>query len=189
MLYTRKGDSGTTQLFNCPQGGRLTKHEPIFEALGTVDELNALLGLVKVHAKDKSESIACDQEKLSYEEILEKIQNILFSIQAELGGSAHTLTEVQTQYLESIVALVEKQIPPIHSFIVYGGTITSASLDVARAVARRCERLVVGVQDKNEHAVNPYTIQFLNRLSSVLFGLARHSNYSHDQNEQPPKYG
>jgi len=189
MLYTRKGDSGTTQLYNCPQGGRLTKHELIFEALGTVDELNAMLGLVKVYAQDKTEFIVQDQEKVLYEEILEKIQNILFSIQAELGGGAHTLSEVQTQYLESIVALVEKQILPIHSFIVYGGTVTSASLDVARAVARRCERLVVGVQDKNEQTVNSYTIQFLNRLSSVLFALARHSNYSHNQIEQPPKYG
>jgi cob(I)alamin adenosyltransferase len=128
-------------------------------------------------------------EDTSYASILEKIQQMLFSIQAELGGSPHLITQEHVTYLEDIIGVVEKEIPPITTFIVYGGTLISAQLDVARAVSRRCERLVVGVSKQGMRKVNPNTLQFLNRLSSVLYALARYSNYSHNCIERPPSYG
>jgi len=188
MLYTKKGDGGTTKLFDSPQGRRLDKNELIFEALGTIDEINSLLGVVKVHAQQESEVLKSD-EVLLYSDVLEKIQHMLFSIQAEVGGSADLITVEHVAYLEHLIALVEKEIPPITTFIVYGGTMVSAYLDLARAVSRRCERLVVGVHKQGMRQINPDTLQFLNRLSSVLYALARYSNYAHNCIEKPPSYG
>lgn len=189
MLYTKKGDGGTTKLFDCPQGRRLDKNELIFEALGTVDEVNSLLGVIKVVSVEKGEVLNNGLEKIPYEEVLEKIQNMLFSIQAEIGGSPNMISEEHISYLEKIISDVENSIPPITTFIVYGGTFLSSQLDVARAVSRRCERLVVGVSKQSMREVNPLTLQFLNRLSSVLYALARYSNFVHNCNEKPPKYG
>lgn len=189
MLYTKKGDSGTTKLFDCPQGTRLDKNELIFEALGTVDEVNSLLGIIKVISIEKSEVLKHKTGDFMFGEILEKIQNLLFSIQAEIGGSPDLITQEHITYLESVIQMVEDEIPPITTFIVYGGTLISAHLDVARAVSRRCERLAVGVHKQGMRKVNPNTLQFLNRLSSVFYALARYSNFSHNCNEQSPQYG
>jgi cob(I)alamin adenosyltransferase len=189
MLYTKKGDGGTTKLFDCPQGTRLDKNELIFEALGTVDEVNSLLGVIKIISIEKSEALLHASGDTSYSEILEKIQNMLFSIQAEIGGSPNMITEEHVQYLEAVIKKVEDGIPPITTFIVYGGNILAAHLDVARAVSRRCERLVVGVSKQGMREVNPQTLQFLNRLSSVLYALARYSNFVHNCEEEPPRYG
>lgn len=189
MLYTKKGDGGTTKLFDCPQGKRLDKNELIFEALGTVDEVNSHLGVIKVIAQEKSEVLQHKTGDFVYAQMLEKIQNLLFSIQAELGGSPNMINEEHITYLESIIALVEDEIPPITTFIVYGGTLLAAHLDLVRAVSRRCERLVVGVSKEGMREVNPHTLQFLNRLSSVFYALARYSNYHHNCTEKPPSYG
>lgn len=189
MLYTRKGDGGTTKLFDCPQGKRVDKNALVFEALGTVDEVNSLIGLIKVHAHERGEILKHQTGDSSFATILEKIQNLLFSIQAELGGSPDMIKEEHIVYLEDIIAKVEEGIPPITTFIIYGGTLVSAHLDIARAVTRRCERLVVGVQKEGERKINPHSLQFLNRLSSVLYALARYSNHIHNCSEMPPQYG
>ena len=189
MLYTKKGDGGTTKLFDCPQGTRLDKNELIFESLGTVDEVNSLLGVVKVLSQERSEILKHKTGDFAYGDIIEKIQNILFSIQAEIGGSPDMITQEHITYLEDVIKMVEDEIPPITTFIVYGGTLISAHLDVCRAVSRRAERLAVGVHKQGMRKVNPHTLQFLNRLSSVFYALARYSNHVHNCTEKPPKYG
>jgi cob(I)alamin adenosyltransferase len=114
MLYTKKGDNGTTKLFNCPRGVRLSKSEPVFEALGTVDELNSMLGYAKVLARNGKKTLFMKMVKVPYEEILEKIQQALFSVQAELGGSKVYIKKENVLYLEAVVFEVETVLPPIN---------------------------------------------------------------------------
>jgi len=177
MLYTKKGDGGTTKLFESPSGVRISKDSYIFEALGSVDELNSHIGYAKAIAiqnKDK--------------ETLEKIQNILFSLQAELGGADKNIAEHHVKFLEDLVAEVESIIPPITSFIIPGGTPLGAYLDVCRTVARRAERSVIRVREKKERTISDTSIQFLNRLSSVFYALARLINYQAGLTEEKPNY-
>ena len=188
MWYTRKGDNGTTKLFDCPQGTRLSKSSPVFEALGTLDELNCALGYAKALSYRGNNSLLIDGEKVSYPQMLERLQNILFMIQAELGGSdMHALIE-HVEYQEKIVAEVESVLPPVTSFIIPGGTELGAYLDVCRTISRRAERLVVGVHEREERKVALPSLQFLNRFSSVLYALARHVNYAGGISERGPKY-
>lgn len=188
MLYTKKGDNGTTKLWNCPQGSRVSKSELIFEALGTVDELNCVLGYAKVLARKKGHSILIKKDKVSYEDIIEKIQQILFSVQAELGGSPIHVKEEHVAYLESLLFEVETILPPINSFIVYGGGETGAFLDFTRTVARRAERLVIAVHEDKQKLIHSETLKFLNRLSSALYALARYANYEGGFTEKKPDY-
>jgi len=188
MLYTKKGDNGTTKLFNCKQGERLSKSSAIFEVLGMVDELNTTIGFAKALSVKSKDTLFFKGKKISYEDILEKIQQILFSIQAELGGSHVRIKPEHVIFLEDVVYEVETVIPPISSFIVYGGGETGAYLDIVRAVARRAERQVISLRDKEKQEISQEAIQFLNRLSSALFALARHANYQEGFLEQGPNY-
>lgn len=188
MLYTKKGDSGTTKLFNCEQGQRVSKADFIFEVLGNVDELNCSIGYAKAISKKKSCTLYIDGEKVSYEEILEKIQNILFCIQAELGGSNISITEKHTLYLEKIIYEVETTLPPITSFIVPGGGEMGAYLDVLRTITRRTERALVLLKDRNIKNLNKENLTFMNRLSSVFYALARFANYQEGHSERKPGY-
>ena len=188
MLYTRKGDKGTTKLFDCPQGIRLSKSEVIFEALGTLDELNSSIGYAKVLSKKVNDTVYIDTKKVSYEVILEKLQQNLFCIQAELAGSKITLTQEHIVYLEQVIFEIESVLPPITTFKIAGGGDTGAYLDITRTIARRTERSVVSVRDKKGHKVSDLSIQFLNRLSSVLYALARFANYQEGYTEGKPNY-
>src|SRR3989344_3092478 len=143
MLYTKKGDNGTTKLFNCPAGIRISKSSFIFEVLGTLDELNSSLGYVKVLSKKSNNTLSLETRKVSYEEILEILQQNLFCIQAELGGSDIHLTKNHINYLEKVIYEITTLLPPIKSFIITGGGETGAYLDISRSVARRAERQVV----------------------------------------------
>lgn len=188
MWYTRKGDNGTTKLFDSPQGIRFSKSSPVFEALGTLDELNCVLGYAKVLSIKGDNSLLLGTEKVSYSQLLERLQNILFVIQAELGGSNMHAVSEYVEYEEKIIAEIESVLPPVTSFIIPGGTQLGAYLDVCRAVSRRTERIVVGVQEKGERKVDVDSLRFLNRLSSVLYALARHANYTEGVFERGPKY-
>ncbi len=188
MLYTKKGDSGTTKLFNCEQGQRVSKADFIFEVLGNVDELNCSIGYAKAISKKTHCTLYIGGEKVSYEEILEKIQNILFCIQAELGGSNISITEKHTLYLEKVIYEVETTLPPITSFIVPGGGELGAYLDVLRTITRRTERYLVLLKDKNTKDLNKENIIFMNRLSSVFYALARFANYQEGHIEKEPNY-
>lgn len=190
MLYTKKGDGGTTKLFDCPQGTRLQKDEIIFEALGTVDEVNSAIGYAKslILSQATDFTLVLGSESVFLQETLEKIQNILFSVQAEFAGSKNLIQDSHIEYFEDIIKSVESVIPPITTFIIPGGDIISGYLDVCRTVARRSERLAVSARSQYEDRVSIQTIQLLNRLSSVLYALARFVNHIHNIKEKPPVY-
>lgn len=188
-LYTGKGDDGTTKLFNCPPNSpRLSKSALIFEALGTVDELNSSLGFAKTLAKQNGLQAYLNNQLLPYSTILETLQQNLFCLQAELSGSATKLKTEHLKFLEQLINEIEKRLPSINSFIVSGGHPVSAYLDVTRAQARRAERLVVAIKEKQKIIISDLSLQFLNRLSSVLYALARFANHQTNITETQPTY-
>jgi cob(I)alamin adenosyltransferase len=177
MLYTRKGDRGYTGLFGCDQ--RISKSSAVAEALGAMDEVNSYLGLCKVKAKEFEPS---------FEKNVHDIQKNLFIIQAEIAGATESITEKKVKELENIIDSIEKKLPKISSFFISGSTELSASFDFARALARRAERRVVAVYEEGEVGVGKHTLAYLNRLSSVLYALARLSSHLSGIKEQSPDY-
>ncbi len=186
MLYTRKGDGGTTKTLHCDQ--RLSKSSSIAEALGAVDELNSLLGLVKVKYPDQAELIL-------------SVQQNLFIVQAELAGAeGKTIAPEKITEIEAVIDGIEKELPPIKSFFISGGTELAALIDWSRTVARRAERRVVaatvatpslpdgkagGVEGVK---IGEFSLSYLNRLSSLLYALARLVNHKSGIKEEPPSY-
>lgn len=175
MLYTRKGDNGTTGTFGCDQ--KMSKSSVIAEALGTLDEINSFLGVCKVLSEGSRN-----------EEVINRVQQNLFVVQAELAGADKTIAEEKVKEIESIVDGIEKELPPIKTFFVSGGTELASSFDFARTLARRAERRVVAVVEEGEVKVGEQTLAYLNRLSSLLYALARLSNKNSGITEQSPTY-
>ena len=190
MLYTRKGDNGTTKLFDSPQGVRVSKDDIIFEALGTLDELNSSIGVAKALTQNESlpYTLTVQDQSITLRDLLESLQNNLFSIQAELAGFDQVIKEEHIQYEEAIIAAVEEVIPEIKTFLIPGGDVVSAYLDVCRTVARRAERLMVKTTLQYPNRVSEHLLQYLNRLSSVLYALARFVNHTQNMREKPPTY-
>ena len=182
MLYTRKGDSGTTKTFGCDQ--RVSKSSLIAEALGNLDEINSFLGLCKVASTKTKFKLA--NKKLS--DIVHGIQENLFIVQAELAGAEKRVGEAKVKEAEFFIDKAEKELPPIHSFFISGGTELAAMFDIARTVSRRAERRVVAVADEGKRKVDKHTLAYLNRLSSLLYALARFSNHKSRIIEPSPKY-
>jgi cob(I)alamin adenosyltransferase len=182
MLYTRKGDNGTTGTFGCDQ--KISKSSAIAEALGTLDEVNSFLGVCKT--TDGSGEVFCGE--LPVAQILESTQQNLFIVQAELAGADKTISEEKVKGVEEIVDGIEKELPPIKSFFVSGGTSLASNLDFARTLSRRAERRVVAVAEEGAVKVGEYTLAYLNRLSSLLYALARLSNHKSAITEQSPTY-
>ena len=176
-LFTGKGDGGTTKVFGCDQQ-RISKSSELPEALGALDELNAFLGFVKMRAGAVPR----------IQEVVRATQEQLFIVQAEIAGSDKRLPEGSVAEVEQIVNDIEKEIPPIKSFSIAGGTELSAMLDVARTLSRRAERRVVAVIEAGLREVSPETKAYLNRLSSLLFALARLANHLAGIPEENPKY-
>jgi cob(I)alamin adenosyltransferase len=184
MLYTRKGDAGTTKTFGCDQ--RISKSSNITEALGSLDEINSFLGLLKIKAKNLSFSLST--KEIVFSEIIDRIQQDLFIIQAELAGGNKTINKNKVEWLEEIIDGIEEMLPPIKTFFVSGGVELAALSDVARTVARRAERRVVAVVDEGKITVGKDTLAYLNRLSSVLYALARIFNHIANIKEDAPRY-
>lgn len=185
MLYTRKGDTGTTQTFGCNQ--RVSKSSSIAEALGALDEINSFLGLIKIKAGNVSFILPL-LNKISVAKMIGRIQQDLFIIQAELAGAKKTITREKVEWLEEIVNNIEKILPPIKTFFISGGVELAALSDIARTIARRAERRVVQVVDEGKISIGKETLSYLNRLSSVLYALARSFNYRANVKEEAPKY-
>lgn len=177
-LFTGKGDGGTTTAFGCNQQ-RISKSSELPEALGALDELNAFLGFVKMRAGD-SQRIA---------DILREVQESLFIIQAETAGAEKRLKEGTVEKVSGTVNDIEKEIPPVKGFSIAGGTELSAMLDVARTLARRAERRLIAVKEMNLRELSPETLAYMNRLSSLLFALARLANHLAGVAEENPNYG
>jgi len=169
-IYTRTGDAGDTGLFG---GGRVAKDDPRVEAYGDVDELNAVLGMVR--AAEPMPRI---------DEVLVPVQRDLFAIGALLATpdrekmaqhlAKARIDEERIAELEQAIDDAESELEPLRAFIVPGGTPKAASLHVARTVCRRAERRVVSLQ--RTVALPELTVIYLNRLSDLLFTLARLAN-------------
>jgi len=179
-MYTKKGDFGTSTTLRSKQ--RLFKCADLFEALGSVDELNALLGLCKVKA-----AILVSNE-INLKNIIHSLQEQLFTVQAELAGADFSLNEDAVDNCESLIADIAKILPPITSFFIPGGSELSALLDYARTVCRRAERSIIKAETSHEITVGENTKQFINRLSSVLYALTRWVNYQNEVTEIGPSY-
>ncbi|MFL6216784.1 MAG: cob(I)yrinic acid a,c-diamide adenosyltransferase [Blastocatellia bacterium] len=164
-VTTRTGDSGQTSLVG---GARVSKASPRVDAYGDVDELNSLLGLVRARLTDSQIDGA-----------LSLIQNDLFTLGADLASPAEIeVPRINESFVESLDALSNdflKELEPLREFILPGGSEAGATLHVARTVARRAERRVVALAEHED--VNAATIIYLNRLSDLLFILARAVNH------------
>lgn len=169
-IYTRTGDDGTTGLGT---GARVKKYELRVAAYGAVDEANAFIGAARLHT--------ADMEKL--DAALSRIQNDLFDLGAdlcvpddgEMEGALRIAPE-QVDWLEAETDRLNAHLAPLKSFILPGGTPAAAALHVARTVVRRAERLICELADANAERVNPVAVKYANRLSDLLFVMARHAN-------------
>lgn len=168
-IYTRTGDEGKTSLGD---GARLPKFHLRVAAYGTVDEANSVLGVARLHVED-SEAL----------EALGHIQNDLFDLGADLCRPERPaietkpllrITEEQVKWLEGRIDRFNEELAPLDSFVLPGGSAASAYLHLARTVTRRAEREVVRLAA--EEPVNPAVLQYVNRLSDLLFVLARFLN-------------
>ena len=182
MLYTKKGDDGTTKTFGCDQ--RISKSSAIAEALGSLDEINSFLGLCKVKSEEAQLKVGGD----SFARIVHILQENLFMVQAELAGADKHIGEEKVKQVENWIDLVEHEMPPIKTFFISGGSDIAATFDVASTIARRAERRVVGVNAENSIKLGEQTLKFMNRLSSILYALARLSNHKSGIKETPPSY-
>jgi cob(I)alamin adenosyltransferase len=167
-IYTKTGDSGETGLF---AGARVRKDDVRIEAYGTVDELNAVIGLAR------SEALP-----LEIEQTLERVQSELFSVGAELAtpepekhGTA-LIGDPQITLLERAIDNLEAGLPPLRQFILPAGSKAAATLHVARGVCRRAERRVVTLANSPGVEIATRIVRYLNRLGDYLFVAARYAN-------------
>lgn len=170
-IYTRGGDKGKTSL---GPGQRVAKFNVRVAAYGTVDEANATLGMARLHVAPE------------VDQLLERVQNDLFDVGADLCTPEQDdppypplrVAQSQVDWLEQEIDRVNRQLAPLKSFVLPGGSAASAHLHVARTVVRRAERDVSFLASEEE--INPETVRYLNRLSDLLFVLARHVNDNGD---------
>ena len=166
-IYTRTGDAGQTGLFG---GARVEKDDPRVEAYGTVDELNASIGVARATKLDPFA-----------EGVLAQTQVDLFTLGAELAcvpGKENKLGMAlldadDAARLEHAIDDAEKELPPLKTFVLPGGSPQAAALHLARTVCRRAERAVLSMDDTDPR---DHVVIYLNRLSDLLFTLARHAN-------------
>lgn len=169
-VYTKTGDDGSTALFG---GDRVSKTHPRIAAYGTVDETNAALGMARAALQGTTELATADA-------LLARLQNELFVLGGDLAAPQQTTYPVPrieahhvTQLERDIDALTD-DLPPLKNFVLPGGTQAAAALHLGRTVSRRAERLVVETAALEE--VSDAALQYLNRLSDLLFTLARWVN-------------
>ncbi len=174
-IYTKKGDQGNTSLF----GGKSIKKNSIrIEAYGTVDELNSVLGVVLSHDTSSDGR-----------EILSEIQNQLFVLGADLATIESKKVKIERignreiEKLEQWIDRLEEQLPALTSFILPGGSKAGAALHQARTVCRRAERKTVSL--KQNDPISDACVIYLNRLSDLLFVMARFENMKADAPEIP----
>lgn len=177
-IVTRTGDKGQTGIVG---GKRVSKTDPRIEAVGAIDELNALIGVVR-----------CEQIQNDIAVALETIQHRLFTLGADVASpmntKAHTerITVAHVTVLDAWVGRMEPNLPALTHFILPSGCTAGAHLHHARTVCRRAERAVVALSLQED--VNPETIVYLNRLSDLLFVAARTANTTAGQPEEGVKY-
>ena len=175
-IYTRTGDDGSTGLFG---GARVSKASLRVEAYGTVDEANAFIGRARVHAPNEMQPL------------LSRIQSELFTLGAELATAEgkeaklalkmRLLDDADEKALEDAIDAAEQGLPALTQFVLPGGSPAAADLHLARCVVRRAERLLIALSkesgDSRDGDVRRTCIVYLNRLSDLLFTLARRANH------------
>jgi cob(I)alamin adenosyltransferase len=172
-IYTRTGDAGDTRLAT---GETVRKCDSRVEAYGAVDETNAALGVVRLHAGAEP----------ALDEMLVRIQNELFDLGADLatperegrqlGWTPLRIIDAQVERLEAEIDRLNAELEPLKSFVLPAGSPLAAHLHVVRTVCRRAERIAVDLADQPGEAVNPAALKYLNRLSDWLFVAARSAN-------------
>ncbi|MFO0908335.1 MAG: cob(I)yrinic acid a,c-diamide adenosyltransferase [Isosphaeraceae bacterium] len=176
-IYTKTGDDGTTGLLG---PGRLRKDAARIEAYGTVDELNALVGVARSHPIDAE-----------VDAFLAQVQDELFAVGAALAdpdpqGRFHqAITARHIERIEQAIDALEARLPPLQQFILPGGTPGAALLHLARTVCRRAERQVVHLMHEAGEHVDPPLLVYLNRLSDALFVAARVANRAESVPDRP----
>lgn len=184
MLFTGKGDNGTTTTFGCDQ--RMSKSSAIAEALGALDEANSLMGVCKAMLAKENDTYRVGDVSLAG--LVHDAQETLFIIQAAVAGASQVVAKEKVEKLGTLIGDMEDEMPPITAFSIPGATDLSAQLDVARTVARRAERRVVAVSEEGVVEVSPEALAYLNRLSSLLFAMARYVNHLKNVDETAPSY-
>ncbi len=175
-VYTRSGDAGETSLVD---GSRVSKSDLRVAAYGEVDELNSLLGIARVGLADGQ-----------LDDALGKIQNELFVVGADLASpltiQVPRILEEHVSEMERLIDLLLEELEPLREFILPGGSQFGATLHLARTVARRAERSVVELAAQSE--INPRALEYLNRLSDLLFVMARVANKRAGVKEQSASF-
>lgn len=171
-IYTRTGDKGKTSLFD---GSRVLKSHPRVETYGTIDELNSMLGAAIAQLKTSNTKLKTE---------LEHIQHDLFEIGSALA-TPHPLPAVgidaRPKDFEKLIDELTAKMPELKSFILPGGSRAGSLLHVARTITRRAERQLIGIMDKEE--IDQATVVYLNRLSDLLFTMARFVNHTEKKKE------
>jgi len=169
-IYTRTGDDGTTALGS---GERRKKYDLRVSAYGTLDEVNAVLGLVRLHT-------GADR---ALDAVLARVQNDLFDVEADLclsekgpGGARLTVTDAQVDWIEGEIDRLNDELAPLRSFILPGGTPAAAAMHLARTICRRAERIMVELRDQPGESVTDASLKYVNRLADYLFVAGRYAN-------------
>ena len=171
-IYTRTGDDGTTALGS---GRRIAKYDLRVEAYGTLDEANAAIGLARLHTRQSDPAL---------DGMLVRIQNDLFDLGAELCFPDETkdargrlaVTDAQVERLEGEIDELNRELQPLRSFVLPGGSPAASFLHLARTVSRRAERLMVALAARPNEPVGPDALRYINRLSDFLFVASRFAN-------------
>jgi cob(I)alamin adenosyltransferase len=176
-IYTRTGDDGTTALGT---GERRKKYDLRVAAYGTLDEVNAAIGIARLHTGDDA----------ALDAALARVQNDLFDAGADLttpgkgrgpGGARLTVTDAQVAWLESEIDRLNDELAPLKSFVLPGGSAAAAYLHLARTICRRGERLIAELKDKPDESVGDEVLKYVNRLSDFLFVASRYANGKGDR--------
>ena len=162
-IYTKNGDGGKTTLLS---GKKVPKNNPVIEIVGCLDELNACFGMLHALRNKKIRKLVLD------------LQADLFLIGAELvGGDKEFNYSEKTKILEEVIDELSQELPALKNFMLPGGSKHAAQLHMCRAAARKLEREAVSLKEKLKYKKMPALIKYLNRISDLLFVMARYVNF------------